>query len=135
MQRDTSAWRLVYFDEFAAVYLHRGYAVEVPAVNPDSAMSSLGAVSPSELDLILNRNFQKGVFDPFIRSQYFPVKESELSAFCSDNGWDRLAVRYAVEGISRATVPCPEIFYNLSIYFQRLGGRNRAEFCLRRASE
>jgi hypothetical protein len=135
LQRDTAGWRLVCFDELAAVYLRNGYATEVPAVNPDSLMASLGALVPQELDLALRRTFQKGVFDPFIRDQYFPVRESELSAFCSDNGWDRLAIRYAAEGIRRTTVPCPEIFYNLSIYFQKVGDRERAELCLRRASE
>jgi len=135
LQRDTAGWRLVCFDELAAVYLRNGYATEVPAVDPDSLMASLGALVPQELDLALRRTFQKGVFDPFIRDQYFPVRENELSAFCSDNGWDRLAIRYAAEGIRRTTVPCPEIFYNLSIYFQKVGDRERAELCLRRASE
>jgi hypothetical protein len=135
LQHDTTEWRLVYFDELAAVSLRTGYAAEVPAVNPDSLMGSLGALASQELDSVLRRTFQKGIFDPFIRNQYFPVKESELSAFCSDNGWDRLAIRYAAEGIRRTTVPCPEIFYNLSIYFQKVGDRDRAELCLRRASE
>jgi hypothetical protein len=98
-------------------------------------MSKLDVLAPQELDSVLRRNFQRGGFDPFIRDQYFPVRESELSAFCSDNGWDRLAIRYAAEGIKRTTVPCPEIFYNLSIFFQKLGDRDRAELCLRRASE
>ena len=135
LQHDTTAWRLAYFDELAAVYLRNGYASEVPAVDSNSTMSKLGELAPPELDSVLRRNYQRSVFDPFIRDQYFPVKESELSAFCSDNGWDRLAIHYAVEGIKRTTVPCPEIFYNLSIFFQKLGDRDRAELCLRRASE
>ncbi|MDP2884009.1 MAG: hypothetical protein Q8P51_03180 [Ignavibacteria bacterium] len=135
LQSDPAGWRLVYFDELAAMYLRNGYAGEVLAVHHDSMMASLGGLLPAELDSVLRRSFQKSVFDPFIRGQYFPVRESELSAFCSDNGWDRLAIRYAVEGIRRTTVPCPEIFYNLSIYFQKVGDRDRAELCLRRASE
>jgi hypothetical protein len=135
LQHDTTEWRLAYFDELAAVYLRNGYAAEVPAVDSNSTMSKLDVLAPQELDSVLRRNFQRGGFDPFIRDQYFPVRESELSAFCSDNGWDRLAIRYAVEGIKRTTVPCPEIFYNLSIFFQKLGDRDRAELCLRRASE
>lgn len=135
LQSDPTGWRLVYFDELAAMYLRNGYAAEVLALHPDSIMASLGGLVPQEQDSVLRRSFQKGLFDPIIRGQYFPVKESELSAFCSDNGWDRLAIRYAVEGISRTTVPCPEIFYNLSIYFQKVGDRDRAELCLRRASE
>jgi len=135
LQHDTTEWRLAYFDELAAVYLRNGYAAEVQAVDSNSTMSKLDVLAPQELDSVLRRNFQRGGFDPFIRDQYFPVRESELSAFCSDNGWDRLAIRYAVEGIKRTTVPCPEIFYNLSIFFQKLGDRDRAELCLRRASE
>lgn len=135
LQSEPAGWRLVYFDELAAMYLRNGYADEVPAVHRDSMMTSLGGLLPAELDSVLRRSFEKNVFDPFIRGQYFPVRESELSAFCSDNGWDRFAIRYAVEAIRRTTVPCPEIFYNLSIYFQKVGDRDRAELCLRRASE
>ena len=135
LHSDTARWRLVYFDELAAVYLRNGYARTLPALDPDSMMQSLGEISPGETDSILRRSFQRGLFDQFVRDQYFPVRESELSAFCSDNGWDRLAIRFGVESIKRSTIPCPELFYNLSIYFQRMGEKERAEFCLKRASE
>ncbi len=135
LQADTTDWRLVYFDELAAVYLRNGYAAGVAALDPRALMSSLGPLAPEELESLLTRNFQRGVLDPLVRQQYFPVMESELSAFSSDNGWDSLAIRYALEGVRRTTVPCPEIFYNLSIYFQKLGDRDRATLCLRRATE
>ncbi|HTY39278.1 MAG TPA: hypothetical protein VMH23_19335 [Bacteroidota bacterium] len=135
VQSDTTTWRLVYFDELAAVYLRKGYAEAVTRLTEDAVWSSLDPLSGEEADSILNRGFGQVFFAQFIRDQYFPVRESELSAFCSDIGWDRLAIIYGVEAVQRSTVPCPEFFYNLSIYFQKIGDKQRAGFCLRRASE
>ena len=72
------------------------------------------------------RSISRGVFDPYVRAQYFPVKESELSAFCSANGWSQLAILYALEALRLSTVPCPEVFMNLSVYYEETGDRERA---------
>jgi hypothetical protein len=135
LQGDTARWRLVYFDELAAIYLRNGYAASLPAIQPDTLLAALGELSGPELNAILHRSFERGVLARFTQGQYFPVRESELSAFCSDNGWDHLALRYAVEAIRRSTISCPEIFYNMSIYFQNVGDKERAELCLKRASD
>jgi hypothetical protein len=131
---DTTHWRLVYFDELAAIYLRNDYALSVPRVNPDSVLASLGSISSSAMDAVLQRSFRKGFFDPLFRDQYFPVKESEKSVFCSDNGWPHLAIRLAMEGIRRSSVDCPELFYNLAMYFDDVGDRSRAAFCRARAN-
>jgi len=132
---DTTNWRLVYFDELAAIYLRKGYANEVPSFDPSKDTSLFNKLSRKELNALLQKKVTRPFLDKYLKKQYYPVSESERAVFSYYNGWISEAISFTVTGLNRSTVDCPELYLNLAIYFLALGDVTNTRICLDRFEE
>ena len=130
--RDTLNWRLAYFDEVAALYLRRNYAEHIPRLTEHLFASARQRRTIADVDSLLRKDFKRGLLDPFVRGQYFPVKESESSVFCSYIGWRFSAISLGLDAIERSTIECPEVFLNLGNYFFSVQDYRRSAVCFER---
>ena len=127
-----SAWRLVYVDELAAVYIKRGVNDALPLVNEVNVAGSLDRIPEPGIDSVLRRRDpgEPSLFS--VREHYFPQPDIGLSTFCYYADWFDDAIQIGLHGMLRSTVPCPEAYYNLGHYFFEKKDYDRSEYCYAR---
>ncbi len=131
MRKDT-LWRLVHFDEMAAIYLKKGYADSVPSVAAGDRLGGYQQVPQSGIDTVLRRSDAPTISLLSFRELYFPQKEVGLSTFCYyDDAFDA-GIQYGLNALLLSTVPCPEVYYNLGHNFFENKDFNRAAYCYER---
>ena len=131
MRKDT-LWRLVHFDELAAIYLKKGYADSVPSIPAGDRLGGYQPVQGSRIDSVLKRSDASTISLFSFRERYFPQKEVGLSTFCYyDDAFDA-GIQYGLNALLLSTVPCPEVYYNLGHNFFENKDFNRAAYCYER---
>ncbi|TLY33585.1 MAG: hypothetical protein E6K56_00665 [Ignavibacteria bacterium] len=131
MRKDT-LWRLVHFDELAAIYLKRGYADSIPSITAGDRLGGYQRVPQSGIDSVLRRSDASAISLFSFRERYFPQKEVGLSTFCYyDDAFDA-GIQYGLNALLLSTVPCPEVYYNLGHNFFENKDFNRAAYCYER---
>ena len=129
---DTSHWRLVYFDELAAIYLRRDYAPEVPKVDASKILSSLSQLSQGKISDPFRRKTRTHFLDRYLELQCYPIEESEMAVFCYFNAWYSEAILFTLAAFNRSTVDCSELYLNLAVYYLAVGDAVKARVCLDR---
>ncbi|HUL44073.1 MAG TPA: hypothetical protein VLY03_06920 [Bacteroidota bacterium] len=127
-----TAWRLVFVDELSAIYLRDGYARSIPEVDSTSVVAQLADLPGNNPDSVLNQPDPAGTSLVSFHPRYFPRKEIGLSTFCYYNDWFQSAITIGVEAVSRATEPCPELYYNLGHYYFEAHDYRRSAYCYTR---
>jgi hypothetical protein len=124
-------WRAVHVDEAAAVYLRAGYADTLRAVTDAALMEGMSRTPEAAIDAILTKEYPLASFVS-LSPAYFPQKEISLSTYCFMD--DRLdaAIQIGLNAVMRATVPCPEAYYNLGNFFFEKRDFRRALYCYER---
>ena len=127
----SGAWRAVHVDEAAAVYLRSGYADTLAAIGDAALLEGMSAYRESDIDPILTGEYRLASFVS-LTPAYFPQREISLSTYCFYD--DRLdaAVQIGLNALTRATVPCPEAYYNLGNFFFAKRDFRRALYCYER---
>jgi hypothetical protein len=133
-KKDT-AWRLLYFDEFAAIYIKKGYANSISAVTYNERMSGYKKIGESQIDDILKRDYPHTLSMLTLRNQYFPLCEMGLSTFCYYDDRFAEAIQIGLNGLLKSTVACPEMYYDLGHYFFENKEFERAVYCYQRYLE
>jgi len=122
-------FRLVFVDGAAAVYLRRGYAEEIPALDQMTMARRAPSVTPQEIDrLVAHEEFDGPVRRLFDR-QYYPRQEIDLFDFCLRNEWPDAALAFGVEGLRSATVETPELFQKVGTALRLKGNALLASKC------
>jgi len=132
--RESPDWRLVYADDIAAVYLHKGYAEQVPTLDSVSVLRqrNIPIRKMSEIDSIIRTKKESGLIDGLFSKQYYPNSEIDFCSFLLNNKWYTSAVYAGVEGLARSTVDAPGMYYNLGQAFVHLGDYRHALYCYKR---
>jgi len=133
-KKDT-AWRLLYFDEYAAIYIKKGYADSISAVTYNEQLSGYKKIAELQIDNILKRECPLNFPMLMLRKQYFPLYEMGLSTFAYyDDRFDE-AIQIGLNGLLNSTVACPEMYYDLGHYFFENKEFERAAYCYHRYLE
>jgi hypothetical protein len=130
--RHDPSWRLVYVDEVAAIYLRAGYAPIIPPIGPEDVLRTIPRIDESKINAQLKRDYPVSPSWWSTKRVYFPQREIGLSTFCFYNGWYDAACQVALNGLGKATVPCPELYFDLGNFFFEMRQANRAEYCYSR---
>jgi hypothetical protein len=130
-KQDTT-WRLVYFDELAAIYLKKGYADSVQPRTYQECMQGYGYADPSRIDSILHLPYPQEYSIFSFNRQYFPQREMGLSTFCYYDDHFVEAIQIGLNGLVRSTIPCPEVYYDLGHYFFENKEWERSAYCYTR---
>ena len=133
--KSDTAWRLVYFDELAAIYLRKGYADTVATFTYRERMHEYPQIDTSLIDSILHRPYPVGNSAFSLKQQYFPQREMGLSTFCYYDDKYAEAIRIGLSGLLKSTVSCPEIYYDLGHYFFENNEFERSAYCYQRYLE
>lgn len=131
--RKDTLWRLVYFDELAAVYLKRGYAENIPSVNYLFQLNSYPVIAQSQIDSLLRKEDPNECSVFSFKKQYFPRKEIGLLGFCLYHQWYQPAIQFGLNGLEKSSMVCPELYYNLAMTFFATKELDRATYCYKRA--
>ncbi len=133
-KKDT-AWRLLYFDEYAAIYIKKGYADSISAVTYNERMSGYKKIGESQIDDILKRDYPHTLSMLTLRKRYFPLCEMGLSTFCYYDDRFAEAIQIGLNGLLKSTAACPEMYYDLGHYFFENKEFERAVYCYQRYLE
>jgi tetratricopeptide (TPR) repeat protein len=125
----------LYFDEFAAVYLKKGYADAVPAYAYQAQLGRYKTVDDSQIDSILHRRYAAESLKARLTGRYSPISELGLSTFCYYDDRFKEAVQICLNGLMRSSEEWPELYYNLGHNFYEMKDFERAQYCYRRFLE
>ena len=130
-KKDTT-WRLLYFDEIAAIYVKKGYADSIPPFSYTVQLSQYKNIDSTQIDSILKRDYSHTPQIFRLTKRYFPIKELRLSTFCYyDDHFDE-AIQIGLHSLLKSTEECPEMYYNLGNYFFEKKEFERAAYCYQR---
>lgn len=119
-------WRLVYYDEIAAIYLKSGYRPDITTVDSSFVRNSVSFER-------VKRNHEYYIHHKypahFFKRQFFPSKEKALSYFMYLNDWNDQAIRTAEQGLLSATAYYPELLFNLGSYYYKKKMYHEASLC------
>lgn len=133
-KKDTS-WRLLYFDELAAIYIKKGDADSIPSFSYTAQMNQYEYIDSTRIDSILRRDYSHTPQFFRLAKRYLPSRELGLSTFCYyDDRFDE-AIQIGLHGLLRSTEAVPEMYYNLGLYFFEAKDFERAAYCYQRYLE
>jgi hypothetical protein len=125
-------YRAVYFDGLAAIYIKNGAFENIPALTAEAVKVN----QTEDIYRVIQENKPsrtKAVLNSFFQKQYFPIDEQNKATFCFTYGYSDAGFAFSSQGIKRATVNPPNIFYNLSLHFNDIGKYNEAAICNKKA--
>jgi hypothetical protein len=133
-KKDTT-WRLLYFDELAAIYVKKGYADSIPPFTYTAQLSQYKNIDSTEIDDILRQDYSHVPQIFRFTKRYFPSKELGLSTFCYYDDHFEEAIQIGLHGLLKSTESCPEMYYDLGLYFFENKEFERSAYCFQRYLE
>lgn len=128
--RALSDWRLVYFDENSAIYLHQGYSPQVPVLDFAQWMVKKGLTPASETDLVqqVNGSVPQGLF----KVHEYPMGLGSEGLFALSLGEYSAAESLFAEQLRIAGSGYDEILFNLGVSSLHLKQWTAGKACLQR---
>jgi hypothetical protein len=128
LKKDTD-WRLVYYDETAALYLKNNYRMDIKTADSSFIKNRMPSVLiDKKPDYYINRSYDT----PFFKQHYFPYTEKATSFFMYINGWTDSAIEMAERAQLNASAYYPELLFNLGSYYYKKRSYQEAQLCYSR---
>ena len=116
-----SGYKAVYFDGLSVIYLKSSVYPQFPELNEKDILSGLDKTALDRINKCIETprpvrlmTWIKGLW----QKQSFSFADQNKASYCFTNGFDTAALIYSVRCVENSTVRTPNIFKNLSIYFQ-----------------
>ncbi len=133
--RADKRWRLVYYDDVAAIYLRNGYADNIAAVDGSFQLQNVPKRSAEEMVAIIEEQKRMGFLGSLFSSQYYPNPEIDVSSFVAGSGWVDDAIAIGVDGLARSTVNSLALYHNLGLFYTAKKRYKAARYCYARYAE
>lgn len=127
-----SGYKAVYFDGLSVIYLKSSVYPEIAEVNENGILKTLDSTAIYRVKDAVENSKPKGVMilvNGLWQKQSFSIADQNKASYCFANGFDTAALNYSVSGIEKSTVHTPNIFVNLSTYYQSKKMYNEAQLC------
>lgn len=135
-KRNQSGYKAVYFDGLSVIYLKSVAFPGIPELNKDDVLKAAGPVNLEELNNCIENSKPDGVsllINGLVRKQLFSISDQNKAVYCFGNGYDTAGIKYSIRGIQHSTVNMPNIYKNLSVYFNEKKMYQLAELCENRS--
>ena len=127
-----SGYKPVYFDGLSVIYLKSVNYPTIAELNQQSILIGLDSSVLSRENQVISQS-QKSSFETLLngiwKKQRFSIADQNKAAYCFTNGFDSAAKYFSLTGIEHSTVNTPNIYKNLSIYYQEKKMYDKAEQC------
>ncbi len=133
VNKNRSGYKAVYFDGLAVIYVKSSMYPQLVELaqsnaildaNDSSALSRINScienTKPNKFMVLINGLWQK---------QAFSISNQNKATYCFTNGFDTAGIIYSVKGIEHSTTKTPNIFKNLSIFYQEKKRYDLAQMC------
>lgn len=127
-----SGYKAVYFDGLSVIYLKSSSYPQFPELNEKDILSVLDPAAANRINDCIETSKPRGLMvliNGLWQKQSFCIADQNKATYCFTNGFDAAALSYSVTGIENSTIHTPNIFKNLSIYYQYKKMYNEAQLC------
>jgi hypothetical protein len=131
-QKKQSGYKAVYFDGLSVVYLKTATYPQFPELTEKDILSVLDPGAVKRINVCIETSKPKGLMtlvNGLWQKQSFSIADQNKATYCFTNGFNTAALNYSVMGIESSTIHTPNIFKNLSIYFQEKKMYNEFQVC------
>ena len=133
-------WRPVYLDEAAVIYLHQGYAPQVPALDNGKLLEGIGVspFAPWEARVLLRAPSPSPwvcFWEDFYKPAQSPMGLDTIGDYYSFTGHFDLAEAVYLENLRRTEGRYWDVFFNLGNLYYHAGRIPEARFCMQRVLE
>ncbi len=130
--KNQSGYKPVYFDGLSVIYIKSSAFMQFPELKESDILSALDTNIVNRINQSIEIKkpirpmvLMKGLW----KKQSFSLADQNRATYCFTNGFDTAGIIYSVMGIENSTVRTPNIFKNLSIYYQEKKIYNMAQLC------
>lgn len=130
-------WRLVYVDGVTGIYLRKGYAEPLPALDFDSLLAVYGIQANilGKAEEIL-RQLSSGGLAALLQPKNYPDGLQNLGLFCARSGHTQEAVCFLLEAIRVSRGSFSDLYFNLGSLLCSLDPHSpEGIYCMRRVLE
>ena len=127
-----SGYKAVYFDGLSVIYLKSSTYPQMSELNERYVTSGIDTTAINRLGACIETSKPKGLMvlmNGLWQKQSFSLSDQNKAIYCFTNGFDTAALSYSAVGIEHSTVLTPNIFKNLSIYYQDKKMYAMAQLC------
>jgi len=130
--KERSGYKAVYFDGLSVIYLKVNNYPDLPALTEAEILKHAGPSAAVRLKTTIEASKPRGLMvliNGLWQKQSFSIDDQNKATWCFTNGFDTAGIHYSVTGIENSTIHTPNIFKNLSIFFQDKKMYDEAELC------
>jgi len=131
-QKERSGFKPVYFDGLAVIYLKSVAYPQVPELTDKTILNNVDAAVLGRINERIQQPKSKGamvLIKGLWQKQYFSIADQNMATYCFTNGFDTAALCYSLTGIEKSTIPPPNIYKNLALYFNDKKMYDLAQLC------
>ncbi len=135
-----SGWRLIYYDDLAAIWAAPGYAAQFETVASRNSLAAWDLVPPPSDNLLLDfqkkrRNVLADWAEGFVFPQTYPMPLMRLGTFAYENEDYETAKDLFLGMLEKTQGRYYEVYFNLGAAYVRLGRPDLAEICYKKVLE
>ena len=127
-----SGYKAVYFDGLSVIYLKSANYPQLPALTEKDILHAGDSIAANQISEYIETSKPKGIMvllNGLWQKQSFSIADQNKAIYCFTNGFTTAALSYSVAGIKNSTVPTPNIFKNLAVYYRDKKMYNEYQLC------
>lgn len=131
-QKEKTGYKPVYFDGLAVIYLKSSAYPQFPVLTDKDIGKKADLTAINRLDDNIESQKSRGlmvIIKGLWQKQSFSIVNQNRATYCFTNGFDTAAISFSIMGIENSTVHTPNIFKNLSLYFNEKKMYDKARLC------
>lgn len=120
-KRKQSGYKPVYFDGLAVIYVKSSAYPQLPEMDEQRIMAMVDPNAINRMNEYVDESKPEGImilFKSLWHKQAFSIADQNKASYCFANGFESAGLSYSVSGIENSTIHTPNIYKNLSVYYQ-----------------
>ena len=127
-----SGYKAVYFDGLSVIYLKNSGYPQLAELTEKDVLKDIDPTAVGRINKCIETsrpNALMALINAVRQKQSFSIADQNKATYCFTNGFDTAGLCYSINGIEKSTIQTPNIFKNLSIFFQDKKMYNEAQLC------